>query len=117
VPDYEVPRDKRARTKAMIGELRRARGWPVERLAAHPRVRISAKVLQEYERPGGRCPSRVLVAALAYALEAPELAQLLLPPGWAIVLVAVAEDEATPTPGRTTPTPGRTTPTPGRTTP
>lgn len=84
MPDYKVPRDKRAQVKAMIGERRRARGWSVERLASHPRVRLSPKVLQEYERPGGRCPSRVLVASLAYALEAPELAQILLPPGWAI---------------------------------
>lgn len=96
MPDYEVPRDKRAQVKAMIGELRRARSWSVEQLASHPRVRISPKVLQEYERPGGRCPSRVLVASLAYALEAPELAQLMLPPGWAIVLVAAAEGEGTP---------------------
>jgi transcriptional regulator with XRE-family HTH domain len=84
VPDYRVPRDKRAQIKVMIGELRRARGWSVEQLASHPSVRISPKMLQEYERPGGRCPSRVLVAALGYALEAPELAQALLPPGWRI---------------------------------
>lgn len=77
-----MPRGNRAQVKALIGELRRARGWSVERLAAHPLVRVTPKKLQEYERPGGPCPSRVMIAALAYALEAPRLLHLQLPDGW-----------------------------------
>jgi hypothetical protein len=87
MPDYKVPRELRARVKSMLGELRRARGLSVEQLASHPLVRIGAKKLQEYERPGASspCPSKVLVAAIGHALVAPELVRLVQPDGWLVL--------------------------------
>lgn len=84
-----LPASIRARAKAMIGEERRARALPVAALAAM--VGVTPRSLEEYERPGGPCPSRPLFAALGYALGSPALVGLMVPPGWLVLSPAQVE--------------------------
>jgi transcriptional regulator with XRE-family HTH domain len=78
-----LPAAKRAFAKSLIGTTRRRLGLTVEELAAA--VGLRAHTLQEYERPGGPCPSRPTFADLGIALHSAEMLALMMPPGWLVL--------------------------------
>lgn len=82
MPKRTLAPERRRAAKRLIGDCRRSRGLSVEELAEL--VGITAKSLQEFERPRGPCPGRPLYADICLALRSAEMMQLMLPPGWTV---------------------------------